>query len=193
MILRPVIAPFDQELRGRAALEEGRRLGRLALAASAARCGAPRDLGRDARGAPAASGGWSWSNTNTRGLAAAVVAPARVGIDAEWLDRPRLDAVRERFADELGRLGSDRPETVLRLWTAKEAVLKAYGVGLADLPRCPLAEEREEGLVLAYRGRLHAVRQWRFGRHLLAVACAAPGFAVEPSELTPREADGAPA
>ena len=77
-------------------VEEARRLGRRALeeASRLARLSAPTEFPRDAERAPlpfederAPGRLWHWSTTNTRGLVAAAVAPAPIGIDAEWLDR----------------------------------------------------------------------------------------------------------
>lgn len=108
-------------------------------------------LARDARGRPhlAAIDGESsairgeidvnWSHSGDWLLAAYAV-DARVGVDIEWL-RPRTSALalaRRFFAPEetaaLARF-ADEPATLerqfVRLWCAKEAVLKAHGHGLS--------------------------------------------------------------
>lgn len=79
----------------------------------------------------------NWSHSGTR-LAVALGAAVRVGIDIESpKPRPRaLELARRYFhADEaaaLERLPPDAREAAfLRLWCAKEAVLKAQGRGLA--------------------------------------------------------------
>ncbi|MEW6074296.1 MAG: 4'-phosphopantetheinyl transferase superfamily protein, partial [Planctomycetota bacterium] len=150
--------------------------GGLALARAAALAGAagwrPE---RDERGAPRPSAGWHWTNTNTRGLAAALVAPVPVGIDAEWAHRPRFEAARARFdrddPGELARAGGRDREHVLLLWTAKEAVLKLTRAGIADLGRTSLtAVLGGERLRLESRGEEYEVRALRWNAHLIAVA-----------------------
>ena len=152
-----------------------------ALRASSEFAVAPRSLPcedwpRAASGAPAAIAGWHASFADTTGLAVALVAPLPVGLDAEWLRRPRWEAARERFraSGELALLGADDAAAVLALWTAKEALLKLAGVGLADLGLCPLL--RRDGAVfrLQHRGREHEVRVVTVGEHVLACASAAP-------------------
>lgn len=152
-----------------------------ALRASGELAGSPRalpfdDWPRTGAGAPAAVRGWHASWTDTTGLALALVARFPVAVDAEWSLRPRWEAAREHFreAEELARLGSSSRDDVLALWTAKEALLKLAGVGLADLARCPLVRRGGERFVLAYAGREHHVRVRRHGAHWIAWASAQP-------------------
>lgn len=156
-----------------------------ALAASGARAGAPRALPfgswpRAADGAPAPVRGWYAGWTDTTGLVAAVVAPAPVALDAEWLRRPRWEAARRWFEehDELARLGGDDRERVLALWCAKEAVLKLARTGLADLGRCRLLERVEDGAGALFRlelnGHRHEVPVRLAGEHLVAWAATEP-------------------
>lgn len=176
MILVAVLAPFPTDLVGREAVLEGRRVGGSALARAAERAGAPGlELRRDEKGAPLPTEGWHWSNTNTRGLAAAVVAPFPVGIDAEWSRRPRFEAARDRFdrddRGELDRVGGRDRMDVLRLWTAKEAVLKLTRAGIADLGRTVLTEVLDAGrLRLASRDHEYEVRVSLWNEHIVSVA-----------------------
>lgn len=96
-------------------------------------------LARDARGRPCLDRpGWdcNWSHGGPW-LLVALGAGVRVGVDVEVL-RPRpkaLEVARRYFApDEAERLaaldGPARDAAFLRLWCAKEAVLKAHGRGL---------------------------------------------------------------
>ena len=100
---------------------------------------------RDDQGKPRVAPGLpplSFSLTHCRGLAACAVASAEmeIGVDAEPLDR-RVEPLRlaRRFfasqeADALAALADDeaRRGAFLRLWTLKEATVKALGTGIAD-------------------------------------------------------------
>ncbi|GAB2629301.1 4'-phosphopantetheinyl transferase family protein [Novilysobacter erysipheiresistens] len=99
-------------------------------------------IGRDRHGRPWLDepfsdwdGNWSHSGA---GLLVALGHRQRVGIDLEWQrPRPRALELARRFftgaeADALAGLAApQRERAFLRLWCAKEAVLKAHGHGLA--------------------------------------------------------------
>jgi phosphopantetheine--protein transferase-like protein len=76
----------------------------------------------------------SISHRGDWGLAAiALVAGARIGADIETVEPRDLALVRQFFSEsEADRvaMGSDVDRTVARIWSAKEAVLKAMGIGL---------------------------------------------------------------
>ncbi len=83
------------------------------------------------------------------GILLAFARGQEVGVDVETLHRPvRADEVSERFfhADEVAQLNAvpegQRHGQFFRYWTAKEAVLKATGQGIAgSLARCCLTAE----------------------------------------------------
>lgn len=87
--------------------------------------------------APLADMDVSWSHSGGH-LLVACTRGARIGVDIEWTGRPRpraLELARRYFdpheADALAQRPPDEREVAfLRLWCAKEAVLKAVGVGL---------------------------------------------------------------
>ncbi|UHQ20377.1 4'-phosphopantetheinyl transferase superfamily protein [Lysobacter sp. KIS68-7] len=99
-------------------------------------------LGRDARGRPRLGGGLSsrdvsWSHSG-EGLLMAWGEAVDLGVDLEQArPRPRALELAERFFhtaehDWLRSLPEpDRNEAFLRLWCAKEAVVKAHGRGIA--------------------------------------------------------------
>ncbi|MEO6137265.1 MAG: 4'-phosphopantetheinyl transferase superfamily protein [Luteimonas sp.] len=99
-------------------------------------------MGRDALGRPrlgASQAGWdvSWSHSG-QGLLIVVGKGVDIGADLEHVKpRPRALALALRFlagseADWLAALPSQAQEPAfLRLWCAKEAVLKAHGRGIA--------------------------------------------------------------
>jgi 4'-phosphopantetheinyl transferase len=80
------------------------------------------------KGKPLLPGGPPFSISHTKTLAVCVVAPGcRVGIDVELAARVRLETLRRvATAEEIALVGS-LPEGPAKLWTRKEAVLKAAG------------------------------------------------------------------
>lgn len=123
---------------------------------------APADvpLRRDPHGrprfqAPALDCDASWSHSG-QGLLIAFARGLVLGIDLEWTrPRPNAGALARRYfaAPEadwlLGLPESTREDAFMRLWCAKEALLKAHGRGLAfGLARLSFAE-RGGALVLA--------------------------------------------
>lgn len=97
---------------------------------------------RDARGrprlaAPFGTHDCNWSHSG-KGLLLVLGRDLQVGADLEWLrPRPRaLDLARRYFAPAeadwiAGLEAADRERGFLRLWCAKEALLKAHGHGLS--------------------------------------------------------------
>ena len=175
-------------LAGRLGVLAQRAAGRRALSRALSRTlgeGAPdaRDLSRTDDGAPAAleHGGsaWHWSVAHTAcpsgGLAVAAVARTPVGVDVESLDRPRI-APAEAFADagELELLSPRDDLATLRLWTAKEALVKRAGCGIAELRDCRLERVSPRAMVLRHRGRRRRVIHHLWGRHVVAVAGGEP-------------------
>ncbi len=136
--LAPVLgAPAVQRAGRNSRLAEQRRAAHWALAVSASAQGLKAlDPALDERGAPLPFGAWHWSLAHSRALAAAVVAPQRVGIDIE---RPRHSRAGELVldSDERALLGAgEQADAFLVAWTAKEAALKWTGSGLQGLSHC---------------------------------------------------------
>jgi len=181
MRLHAVLVPLSTRLARSVRHAAAREVVSEALRGSAGLAGGSRalpceDWPRASSGAPAEVAGWHASVADTTGLVAALVARAPVGIDVEWLLRPRWLAARERFREsgELALLGNDDRAAVLALWTAKEALLKLTGAGLADLARCRMIEREGEFFRLELRGHVHEVRVRTSGHHLVACASAVP-------------------
>lgn len=104
-------------------------------------CGASElSIRRDPRGRPQLDhAGWdcNWSHSGDW-LAVALLHDGRVGVDIERRHpRPRAVEIAQRYfhpreAEALARCEPEiRSDAFLRLWCAKEAVLKAHGHGLA--------------------------------------------------------------
>lgn len=141
-----------------------RRGAREALAEAAVAAGCPDAIFEKAspRGAPLpTAGGWHWSITHDAALvAAAVWRHGPVGVDVEAIVlRRRLLVERVADAEERALLGESPPDRLLdaegfaRLWTAKEAVLKAERIGLPGLGDCRLEAVHGPGRTeLSYKG-----------------------------------------
>ena len=75
------------------------------------------------------------SISNTRSLTIGVLGPGPIGVDVEVLDRPLRvapDLLTQRlFASAAEATDCLEHWTLIQAWTAKEAVLKAAGLGLA--------------------------------------------------------------
>lgn len=126
---------------------------------------------------------WRFNLSHTSGAVALAVAPGtELGVDIEQVDRAVPD---EELAAEVctqpelvalhAMSGASRLEAFIALWTAKEAVVKAEGLGLSlPLMRVRLMPTRDAAEVVASFGG--PVRRWALwysrptARHLLAVA-----------------------
>jgi phosphopantetheinyl transferase len=128
-------------------------------------------IGNDAAGRPYATGAGSeqlaLSIAHAGGLAAAFVGPAgsAVGIDLELIeDAPAeaalLTAAERELLDTVAPAGHpDRASWVTRFWTAKEAVAKAGGTGLAGRPaRFVVTSVDSDRLRVVVDGTAHWVR-----------------------------------
>jgi len=140
----PVILPVsdaDQRLKGRDKVKALSRLARSALMKSCEKSGLHLEtFPKNQKGVPLPVGGVHWSLTHKSDMVGGVAALLPVGMDLETI-RPVTDALLAKVAnDEEWRLvGGDQQINFFRFWTAKEAVLKAVGKGMAGLSRCRVA------------------------------------------------------
>lgn len=176
MTLHPVILPLSPEaqcLRGRDRVQAQSLRAREALALS---CEASDvtlgPLRKDHRDAPLPFNGPTyWSLSHKTRYVAAVVGPTALGIDIEEIT-PRNEALYGYLADEAEwSLAHNRGwEMFFRFWTAKEAVLKAVGIGLVHLSKVRIhAILDEENLLVDYDARVWPVCHLRFQDHLVAL------------------------
>jgi 4'-phosphopantetheinyl transferase len=104
---------------------------------------------KDENNAPMPVKGVYWSLSHADDYVAAIVAPRPVGIDIEHIDA-FSDILKGKVAEDsewrLARTFS--PLTFYSFWTAKEAVLKAEGVGLKGLAECRIIAANDENKVL---------------------------------------------
>ena len=94
---------------------------------------------QDERNAPLPFNGTYWSITHKNEYVGGVVCPSPTGIDIEKICS-RSESLFRKTADEAEWALADKSfTTFFRYWTAKEAVLKAAGIGLRDLSKCRIS------------------------------------------------------
>jgi 4'-phosphopantetheinyl transferase len=139
-----------------------------------------------------------FSLSHTRGLAACAVGrPHALGIDAEvWRTPAPIELAARYFAPSEARLvaeqtPAERPSTFYRLWTLKEAYLKATGEGLAA-PLDGFAFSLDP--VAITLAAPDCATAWQFVEfqpgpaHSLALAVRSPGpIAVDAANVSPRD------
>ncbi|MFT7679946.1 MAG: 4'-phosphopantetheinyl transferase [Planctomycetota bacterium] len=144
-------------------------------------------------GAPAPHGDWYWSISHDAVRVAAAVYQGPIGVDLERIVL-RRQALVERVLkpEEWDLFVGDEALAFTRAWTAKEAVLKAAGVGLAELRKCRVTRVLDEHrLLLSHREQKLLVQQTRFENHVLAVHVPGHDWEVEwravpaPTDLDP--------
>ena len=161
------------KLRTPEAVMQQRIAARSALTCCARECGAPLTNWRQAaEGHPVANEGWHWSIAHKPRWAGAALSRRPVGLDIEAIS-PR----RTTLYGEVGReqewsvLGGQSWENFFRLWTAKEATLKANGVGLNRLDSCVLTDVVDaRRLTTRYQGEPWNVVHAYHDGHAVAVA-----------------------
>ena len=172
----PVILPVSERDRERKGREQVRSLSRHARAALKLSCEksglALNTLPKDDQGVPLPVDGVYWSLSHKAAIAGGVASTQPVGLDLETV-RPVSAALLAKVADETEwRLaGQRRALDFFRFWTAKEAVLKAVGKGMAGLSRCRVVKIVDEArMTLTYEGARWPVEHIWFDGHVAALA-----------------------
>lgn len=171
----PVILPVpprDHGLKGRERVVALSRLARQALKICSEKGGFQLGkLEKDANGAPMPFDGHYWSLTHKPKYVGAVVSLQKTGIDIEKIRAISSPMFKRVADDEEWRLGGSRSEMLFfRFWTAKEAVLKAEGVGMAGLSNCVVKRlwDRQH-LEIVCRDKKYLIEQVYFNSHIAAV------------------------
>lgn len=176
MSLFPVIHPVPPpppSISGKEKVVWIRDASREALKICALRIGVKlKKLKKNSKGAPIPFDGIYWSVSHKPRFAAAVLGKYPMGIDIEEI-KPRSDAVFRKVISEEEESLRGQEEMLqyfFRVWTAKEAVLKAEGVGLAGLSKCRVCRVNDEAAMqMDYEGKPYHVVQTFFKKHVASV------------------------
>ena len=143
------------------------------LFADAGQLVAADDIGRTIYGKPQLRDSpLHHSISNTGSLSIGVVGPDPIGIDVEVLDRPLRVAnellTQRMFASPAEAAACLQQWTLIQAWTAKEAVLKAAGLGLGGgLANVTIASD---GAAAWLHGSSYSLRLWTQEGFSVAVA-----------------------
>jgi len=130
-----------------------------------------QEIRQDEQGRPLLSNGCWWSVSHKPKYVAGVAALDRTGIDIEEVRPRRQSTFRYVATDDEWRLCEERSWlNLFRYWTAKEAVVKAAGAGLAGMRACQVVALPDESSVFLYfDDRLYEVAQSIYDGHLVSV------------------------
>jgi 4'-phosphopantetheinyl transferase len=175
MTLFPVIlsvAEPGHELSGREKVSRLSKISREALRLSAEKGGVVLgELRKDENDVPRPFNGNYWSISHKSKYVAAVIGEEKIGIDIEEI-RPRSESIFSLVAsEEEWALGKDRRwGGFFRYWTAKEATLKAIGIGIGGLKTCRVVSVPDDNhILLDYGERLFQVEQLYYRNHIVSV------------------------
>jgi 4'-phosphopantetheinyl transferase len=127
-------------------------------------------LEQDERNAPLPFNGSYWSITHKNEYVGGVVCPSPTGIDIEKICS-RSESLFRKTADEAEWALADKTfTTFFRYWTAKEAVLKAAGIGLRDLSKCRISRvPGPRHLDVEYDGDKWLIEHNFFNSHIASI------------------------
>jgi len=175
MTLFPVILPVAEDghkLSGKEKVAKLSRISREALRLSAEKSGVMLgELMKNEDDVPCPFDGNYWALSHKSKYVTAVVSKEMIGIDIEEI-KPRSESIFSLVAsEEEWELIPDRSwDTFFRYWTAKEAVLKAVGVGIGGLKGCRIISVPDKNhIVLNYRDSLFRVEQLNYKNHIVSI------------------------
>ena len=127
-------------------------------------------LEQDERNAPLPFNDTYWSITHKNEYVGGVVCPSPTGIDIEKICT-RSESLFRKTAEEAEWALADKTfTTFFRYWTAKEAVLKAAGIGLRDLSKCRIRRVLgTHHLDVEYDGNKWQIEHNFFNSHIASI------------------------
>ena len=127
-------------------------------------------LEQDERNAPLPFNDTYWSITHKNEYVGGVVCPSPTGIDIEKICT-RSESLFRKTAEEAEWALADKTfTTFFRYWTAKEAVLKAAGIGLKDLSKCRISQVLgTHHLDVEYDGNKWQIEHNFFNSHIASI------------------------
>ena len=175
MIIQPILTPIAivDSLSGREKVERQRSTARRALSMCAEQCGVPDGpWEQDANRVPLPANGYDWSISHKPLMAGAVIADEPVGIDIEHIKPRGNEGLWDRLADggEWELAGERSWGMFFRLWTAKEATLKANGRGIGGFGECRIVAVPDDRHIRCEYGDQHwRIEQYYHAGHIAAV------------------------
>ncbi len=176
-ILSPVILPVPTEVHDYKPRERViflSRHARLALKMAAEKSGVRLgELAKDGNGVPQPFGGIHWSISHKTRYVCGVVAPLPIGIDIERVHNFSEGLFQKTASDQEWALAGRKSDSVMaffRVWTAKEAVLKATGIGIKDLLKCRVDRIVDDNhLQIQYDGQDWLIEHFFFNNHVASI------------------------
>ena len=127
-------------------------------------------LDQDERKAPLPFDGTYWSITHKTAYVGGVVAPSPIGIDIEKVCSRTPSLFQKTASESEWALADKNVETFFRYWTAKEAVLKAAGIGLKALSQCRVVRVPDaQHLEITYNSDTYIVQHHFFDDHIASL------------------------
>lgn len=122
-------------------------------------------------GQPVPEGGTFWSLSHKKSFVMGVASGELVGVDCEAL-KPRSEGLLNAIAlPEEQALFRQRNISVVELFSAKEAVLKAHGTGIKDLRNCCWVGVTGDWFVFEFANHKMLVQQTQIEDHVFSIAC----------------------
>jgi len=166
------VPPEKQQLKGRDKVHFLSQYARTAAEQSAEKAGiCCTGFPKNEKGMPLPSLGYYWSISHKPEYVAGVVSAQKIGIDIERI-RPYSAGLEKKVADEneWSLYPLDRSELLFHYWTAKEAVLKIVGIGLAGLSACKIQKPAsQDHMVVLFQDQKYLIKHIAFDNHVAAI------------------------